>query len=100
MRLTADQILALVLFALIAVAAPSVFMGNQGVRQLLALRQQRARLRVAVAQRAQENEALRLTIARLKSDPLFLESLARRELGLVRPGDFVYRFPPPDPERH
>jgi cell division protein FtsB len=96
-RLTADQILTLALLALIAVVAPSVLIGSQGVRQLVSLRQQRGRLRTAVVVRARANDDLRGTVRKLKADPLFLEGLARRELGLVRPGDVVYRFPAPPP---
>jgi len=90
--LTADRVLSLVLSALIAVAAPSVLLGGQGVRQLLALRQQRAHLRTATVVKARDNDLLRATIRKLKSDPQYLEGLARQELGLVRPGETVYRF--------
>ena len=93
MYLTADRVLSLVLSALIAVAAPSVLLGSQGVRQLLALRQQRTRLRTATVVKARDNDLLRATIHKLKSDPQYLEGLARQELGLVRPGETVYRFP-------
>ena len=93
MHLTADRVLSLVLSALIAVVAPSVLLGGQGVRQLFGLRQQRARLRMATVVKAGDNDLLRATIRKLKSDPQYLEGLARQELGLVRPGETVYRFP-------
>jgi len=35
----------------------------------------------------------------LRTDDLYLEGLARRELGLVRPNEFVYRFRSGDRER-
>lgn len=41
-----------------------------------------------------QNEALTLTIDRLRNDPIFLEKLAREDLGMVRPGDTVLKFPP------
>ena len=31
-------------------------------------------------------------LTRLKDDDLYLEELARRQLGLVKPGEIVYRF--------
>lgn len=92
MHLTADRVLSLVLSALIAVATPSLLLGSQGVRQLLDLRQQRARLRTATVVQARDNDVLRATIHKLKSDPQYLEGLARQELGLVRAGETVYRF--------
>lgn len=39
-----------------------------------------------------ENEKLRERIHRLRHDNLYLEKTAREELGLVRPGEIVYRF--------
>ena len=39
-----------------------------------------------------ENEILRERIYRLKNDDYYLEKIAREELGLVRPGEIVYRF--------
>ncbi len=40
-----------------------------------------------------ENELLRERIYRLRHDDLYLEKIAREDLGLVRPGEIVYRFP-------
>ncbi len=39
-----------------------------------------------------ENETLRERVYRLRHDDLYLEKTAREELGLVRPGEIVYRF--------
>lgn len=44
----------------------------------------------------QRNENLRQRILRLRQDDHFLESVARSRLGLVREGEIVYRFAPPD----
>jgi cell division protein FtsB len=38
------------------------------------------------------NEALREQVHRLRHDNLYLEKIAREDLGLVRQGEFVYRF--------
>ena len=40
--------------------------------------------------------ALAGRVARLQDDPLELEREARRQLGLVRPGEVIYKFPAPD----
>ena len=39
------------------------------------------------------NDQLARTIDRLRTDPQSIEQIAREELGLVRPGDRVLRFP-------
>lgn len=39
-----------------------------------------------------ENEAFRERIYRLRHDDLYLEKIAREDLGLVRPGEIIYRF--------
>ena len=45
-----------------------------------------------------EAEYARVTarVAGLADDPLTLEREARRQLGLVRPGEVIYKFPPAD----
>lgn len=39
-----------------------------------------------------ENEILRERIHRLRHDDPYLEKIAREDLGLVRPGEIIYRF--------
>ncbi len=46
-----------------------------------------------------ENETLRERAHRILHDDLFLEKVAREELGLVRPGEMVYRFAAADSKR-
>src|SRR5262249_23661487 len=74
-----------------AVAA-SALVGSDGVNRLLLLRAERQELGEAAVRRLQDNAALRAEIARLRSDPKYLEALARERLGLVRPDGMVYRF--------
>ena len=47
-----------------------------------------------------ENEALRERIYRIRNDDRYLEKIAREELGLVRPGEIVYRFPSTESKRN
>jgi len=83
------------LVAIVAVAA-SALVGSDGVNRLLLLRGERQELGEAAVRRLQDNAALRAEIARLRSDPKYLEALARGRLGLVRPDEMVYRFLDPD----
>jgi cell division protein FtsB len=80
------------LLAAIVTVAASALAGSDGVNRLLLLRGERQALGEEAVRRLQENAALRAEIARLRSDPKYLEALARERLGLVRPDEMVYRF--------
>jgi len=68
----------------VAMAALEVAMG--------ALRAERQRLGEQAVALLQQNAGLREQIQQLKTDDRFLEALARRELGMTRPDEVVYRF--------
>jgi cell division protein FtsB len=46
-----------------------------------------------------ENDRLAQTIDRLRNDPALIEKIAREELGLVKEGEKVLKFPPTKPTR-
>jgi cell division protein FtsB len=73
----------------------SVF-GGGGLCELWRLHHERATLRDEVFRLLQENDALRQRIVLLRHSDRDLERLARQELGLVRDGEIVYRFRPPE----
>ena len=93
---SADAALTIGLMVAIAGVAASLVVGSEGVTRFLALRAERQELGAAAVRRLQENAALRAEITRLRSDPRYLEALARKQLGLVRSDEFVYRFRAPD----
>jgi cell division protein FtsB len=67
--------------------------GASGPRDLLILRRHsRALIRRRDALLL-DNAAFRERIARLRSDDAYLQRMIRQELGYVRPGELVYRFP-------
>ncbi len=80
------------LLVAIATVAGSAILGADGVTRLLHLRAERQELGQAAVERLQANAALRAEIARLRSDPKYLEALARKRLGLVKSDEMVYRF--------
>lgn len=87
----------LLLLVIVAVAY-SALLGPDGARHLAALGAERQRLGEQAVALMAVNAALRDQIERLETDDRFLEAFARRELGLVRPGEVVYRFHrPPRP---
>ena len=80
------------LLAAIVTVAASALAGSDGLSRLLLLRGERQAIGEEAVRRLQDNTALRAEISRLRSDPKYLESLARERLGLVRPDEMVYRF--------
>jgi cell division protein FtsB len=88
--------LALCAVALILFVVAAVF-GDHGLVHLRELQQARRQLEDVAFQLQQRNEQLRQRVRRLQSDDLFLEKLAREQLGMVKPGEIVYRLTPPRP---
>jgi cell division protein FtsB len=67
--------------------------GERGLLHLWRLWGERRELSETNFLLQKENELLRERIYRLRHDDLYLEKIAREDLGLVRPGEIVYRFP-------
>jgi len=74
--------------------------GERGVGHLLRLRAEQRKLDDSNFVLQKENEILRERIHRLRHDNLYLEKIAREDLGLVRPGEIVYRFASPESKRN
>jgi len=91
-RIGSGQVLSAALGLAIAGVAGSVLLGEHGVAHLLRLRAERRALGQTAFVLMERNARLRDEIRRLHTDDLYLEGLARRQLGLVRPNEFVYRF--------
>ncbi|RLB03310.1 MAG: hypothetical protein DRG55_00625 [Deltaproteobacteria bacterium] len=68
----------------------SALFGQKGLAKLLALEIQRRALRAEVAHLQGERKALEDEVRRIREDPLYLERLARRELGMVKPGEILF----------
>jgi cell division protein FtsB len=77
---------------LLAALVGNALLGEGGVADLLALRAERIEIGHEVFDLLRENDRLRRRIHALRESPRTLERLARSELGLVRPGEIVYRF--------
>ncbi len=78
---------------LIFVASVIVVDGLVGERGLLAIlraRQQYDQLAATIAKQRAENARLREEARRLKDDPSAIEEVARRELGLIKPGERLF----------
>jgi cell division protein FtsB len=67
------------------------FAGDRGLAALLRTRQDHDRLAAEVSARKRENDRLREQIRRLRGeDPTAIEEIARRELGLIKPGERLF----------
>jgi cell division protein FtsB len=82
---------------LLAILLGAAVFGENGVLHLRRLRTEVATLHRDVQALELENERLSRALTELRSDPAALERIAREELGLVRAGERVLRFPRSSP---
>ncbi|MCX6553239.1 MAG: septum formation initiator family protein [Acidobacteria bacterium] len=66
------------------------FFGDRGLVQVIEARRELASLERDVARLRDQNRALQRDVQRLTDDPSAIEELARRDLGLIRPGEVVF----------
>jgi cell division protein FtsB len=66
--------------------------GNRGMVDNYLMSKRLAQLKLLNNDVAAENNELKKKIVLLRSDLVYVESLARNELGMVKKGDIVYRF--------
>ena len=86
------RLLSVVLLLASVTVTASALIGEHGIPHLIGLRAEREDLGRTAFALLEENARLRDELRRLKKDDLYLEQLARRQLGLVKPGEIVYRF--------
>lgn len=75
----------------LGLAAASALSPN-GFRKAWHFGEELARLDAENASLAQENARLRREVTNLASSPAYLERVARDELGLVKPGEMLFRI--------
>jgi cell division protein FtsB len=78
----------LILLAVVIVVDGLV--GERGLLAMLRARSQHDELAAVIERQRAENTRLREEVRRLTEDPLAIEEIARRELGLIRPGEKVF----------
>jgi cell division protein FtsB len=64
--------------------------GDRGFLAMLKARQQYRTLEASLARSRAENAQLREQARQLREDPDAIEDIARRELGLLRPGEKLF----------
>lgn len=75
--------------------------GEKGLLALVKARRDFSAVQQSLEGARQENAQLREQARRLREDPTAIEELARRELGLIKPGEkmFIIRDVPPPPQK-
>lgn len=75
--------------------------GEKGLIAMVQARHQYRTLEQSLARSRSENAQLRDQARRLREDPAAIEEIARRELGLIKPGErlFIIRDHEPDASR-
>ncbi len=84
-------ILAVALFALLV---HDIF-GNHGFLAMRRTQKEIQQLRQELQKIHAENRELDGQVKALKSDPRMIERIAREEMGLARPGELIFKLPPP-----
>jgi cell division protein FtsB len=79
----------LLLFVTVVLVVDALI-GENGFMDTLRVRRQSRELQRSVAALKAENARLLEHARRLKDDPLTIESIARRELGLIREGEILF----------
>jgi cell division protein FtsB len=64
--------------------------GDKGLLAMIEARQQYGRLEQSLAEARTENARLREEARSLREDPAAIEAIARRELGLMKPGEKLF----------
>ena len=79
----------LLLFVASLIVVDGLF-GDRGLIAILRARQEYDELSAVIARQRAENVRLRDEARRLKYDPAAIEEIARRELGLIKPGERLF----------
>ena len=83
------RIVQVAIFAVAAVITIDALVGDKGLLQTFRARREHAQLVGSINRLRVENARLRDRARRLKEDPATIEEAARRDLGLVKPGEVL-----------
>ena len=82
----------LLLAGLALLVVQDVF-GTHGVLAMRRAQNEAARVKREIEQIDQENRRLEDNVKSLRSDPEAIERIAREEMGLARPGEYIFKLP-------
>lgn len=85
---------------LIVIVGIIIFLfANKNFQTLLVLNKEIGQLKQRIDDLEEENKGLKEELEAMKNDPEYIESLARKELGLIKPGETKYKFIEPQEEK-
>ena len=87
----------LVAALVLVVAASLAVFGGSGILRVRAMHQEIQDLERELATLRAQTEKLTATIDKLRHDPAYIEKLAREDLGYVKEGETVLKFPATKP---
>lgn len=93
------RIIRMTLFAATLVVLVDAVVGDKGLLSLLEAKREHAAAMRALERARTENDALRTLARRLREDPSAIEAVARRDLGLIKPGEKVFIVKDVEPAR-
>ena len=70
----------------------SFIFSNLGVVKYLSMKSNYKQIRAEISGLKKDNSLIREDIDSLKTDPDYIEGMAREKLGLVKEGEIIYRF--------
>jgi cell division protein FtsB len=76
-------------------AVVGLAVGGSGVMRVMAMQRELALLESDLARLHAQTRALMDKVEKLRNDPHYIEKLAREDLGYVREGETVLKFPSP-----
>ena len=85
------KLLKIILPVMLLTGLLTVF-GERGLIKAYRLTSERDDIRAKVKKLRKENQFLRGELSSLRNDRRYVENIARKDLGLVRVGETVYRF--------
>ncbi|MGD1211430.1 MAG: septum formation initiator family protein [Candidatus Acidiferrales bacterium] len=68
--------------------------GTHGVLAMRRSQKEASEVRKEIDQINEENRRLQERVKALKTDPEAIEHIAREEMGLARPGEYIFKIPP------
>ena len=92
------RLLILVIIFLLILGA-FTFFGEKGIFNLFRLQKEVVRIKEKNSKLEEENQGLREEVKRLQTDKRYIEEIARKELGMVKEGEIIYRFDAPPKEK-
>ena len=89
-RVGGSRVLRYALGFITAVLLVDALVGERGLVETLRARREHESLAASIAALRHQNAGLREQARRLREDPRAVEEIARRELGLIRPGELLF----------